>query len=780
VLCPVGAVMRLKLRAVRADLDRRCLHIATSRTDSRRRRGSALLRWTRRWNARAWLGARRICDRCRCIGGCCPRWLPVALMSGASRRSGLVRACLLLAGALAASATLAGSASAQSSSPVLPEGETAAQAASDVAAGTETGTEAEVTAGDLYAVLVGAGVSTATAEAYVIANLPNGALSLPGAAGWEAYGAAVASGEATAGAAVAGDVAAEGVAAAADTGVIAGGLSAVGAALTDAAVATAAGAAVATAGLGVAIGTGIDYLLGDFSSSDPSVPAGDGNDWDAEAVRRGWAPKPTTGGAACPSGHGSTGYWNVGEDSSAITSGGGNSDMEGLVFSPVMQVPCSEAGVFELQYQQNVATPAVSANGWVEAWDYSVAGNCDQLAADGPDPGTPAATGGTANSPTAGYYLYPWTAIAQHGWTWLKSPALASCGGSTTGSYAAARAIEPFSAVKLSAPKTSCPSGDTCTPIADNPSTSWTLNPSTLATELGGPQSAGLNQYFTSQAGGTTSSGSPVLEPGTIPIPSCAGDSYGVCTSTLTGDGFTGTLTEVTLPGTSQVNSDGAGNVVTTSPTPGTTVDPSLPLTIDVNPNPLWVDLPAPASGETASAYQSQLAADGVTGTITITQVSDENESATAGPDGVVGVEATSTGASVATGTLVSPTAPLTILENPVDAPAAGTVATPSAGAACGLTPPSASANFTPITNANLGEVFPFSVIPWISNLFGSAPSTEEPPLTLSVFGTSIDVWSPLGSTFDPVFAAIRLALEVCLWVGAMWLLYRRVLGWGE
>lgn len=218
---------------------------------------------------------------------------------------------------------------------------------------------------------------------------------------------------------------------------------------------------------------------------------------------------------------------------------------------------------------------------------------------------------------------------------------------------------------------------------------------------------------------------------------------------------------EVPEPGTTTTT-----NPTTTTTTPTTTTGPTV--TGDL------LEIPPPFPNELSTHYQTRLETIGFTN-VTIQDVSSVNEIATQDPNTALGVTMPD-GSLAGSGTETQADTPLKIDSNPEGSPALGTIPTVPASS-CGLTPPSASVDFGPITGLNFGSVFPFSVIPWLQGIVGSVPAGQRPDVSFNVFGTQIDTSSYYGSVSDAVFGVIRSVIEVLLWLSVGWVLYRRIIG---
>jgi hypothetical protein len=402
---------------------------------------------------------------------------------------------------------------------------------------------------------------------------------------------------------------------------------------------------------------------------------------------------------------------------------------------------------------------------------------------------------GLIGLPPPGPVVSPYTWPVEHGWSHTEDSFFGTCSGGAPGPAAAPAlytgtfdptktnmdqvlSFEAVSALKRTLARPGCAStgASSCTNLGAQPAPSaMDKTAGSLASELAQGRFADLQLLLDSRlnlpppstgpgSGGPTNT--PATLPGLVTVPNCVGVTLTACEGLLSNAGF-GSTAVTTLTDAQADVTKPAGNVVYTTPASGTGADVSTQVQIFINPAPLPLTVPQLQPNELATAYQTRLQTLGFTNVV-VTVVSDTNESTSVGPNAAISV-------APAPGTQVDPATSVTVEANPSDAPPVGTAPVP--GSSCGLTAPSASVNFGPITGLTLGSVFPFSIIPWLQTAVGSAPAAQRPALSLNVFGTSVDVTHPLGSTFDPVFTAIRSVLEVLLWLSAGWVLYRRILG---
>jgi len=273
-------------------------------------------------------------------------------------------------------------------------------------------------------------------------------------------------------------------------------------------------------------------------------------------------------------------------------------------------------------------------------------------------------------------------------------------------------------------------------------------------------------RQFLNHAIGVQSGGSTTPAPGTVAVPSgCVGATPAVCKTLLQQAGFTAAPAETTLTPAQADLTKPAGAVVTTAPAAGTYVDTGTVVTLDENPTPLPLAIPAPLSGgETYSAYIARLRTLGFVGTINEVDVPESQIDTSVGPQDVVQT-------NPAEGTQVAPSTQITVEANPSDAPpATGSGSAPVGPTLPGIMLPGAP---TPCT------VFPFGVPCWLKNQLGSFVSaTPQAPSfsigTPALFGGgSIDVNldHPFGADLSSIMAVVRVVLLAVSMIGlVVWL----------
>lgn len=197
---------------------------------------------------------------------------------------------------------------------------------------------------------------------------------------------------------------------------------------------------------------------------------------------------------------------------------------------------------------------------------------------------------------------------------------------------------------------------------------------------------------------------------------------------------------------------------------------------LDLTESPIGTDpkvtIPQPRTGETAAAYNQRLQELGLNSAIR-QRASGDNDP-TVGPDGITKITP-SAGEKVTTGTAVE------VETNPSDAPAPGTGGggTPGGGSApqCGLSPPAARVDLSPLSRLDARGRFPLSLLTWVTGTVGGLAGERVPPeFQVSVWGQSAGSQQWWGLV-DPIFVLLRGLFVVVLWVGVVWWLYERTLG---
>jgi hypothetical protein len=278
-------------------------------------------------------------------------------------------------------------------------------------------------------------------------------------------------------------------------------------------------------------------------------------------------------------------------------------------------------------------------------------------------------------------------------------------------------------------------------------------------------------------------------------MPDCVGAVVAVCTSALDAAGLTGSrvFTDLGLAGADVTKP--AGAVVTQSSAFGSSVTKALPLTFTRNPTTMPLLLPQPLITETYDQYITRLQTLGYVGVASFNQLSDLAAEPQLGPDAPVRIRVTTTtGAQVlspfawpSTPPRINPSSSITVDRNPATMPApAGALPPP------GTSPPAGGIDFTPITGLSLGCKFPFGFITCyakqVTDWFRVDPVAPEFVFHFPQIG-AVDI--PGGGVYDVdlgnvgvgdqslshYMALLRGLISAALWIGAVWVLATRFLG---
>jgi hypothetical protein len=219
-----------------------------------------------------------------------------------------------------------------------------------------------------------------------------------------------------------------------------------------------------------------------------------------------------------------------------------------------------------------------------------------------------------------------------------------------------------------------------------------------------------------------------------------------------------------------------AESVLRQSPVGGSVVETAVSVTVEENPSPAAMPLflPKPEPGENATHYKERVEREGWT---KVTTHIDTEPSTEVSPGDVTKVDPDPE-ARLDPSTEPKTKTEVVIHVQPEASPEPGLP--PGAGFSspgCGLTPPTASINLTPVTSHSFGSVFPFSVLTWLSGTFsGIAESPREPHAVLHVFGSEVET----GNGFAPlatVFTLVRDTIAAFMWLGVAWFLWNRTIG---
>jgi hypothetical protein len=290
--------------------------------------------------------------------------------------------------------------------------------------------------------------------------------------------------------------------------------------------------------------------------------------------------------------------------------------------------------------------------------------------------------------------------------------------------------------------------------------------------------------------------GAPPID-GTLTGPNCVGMlTSSACTAALTTLGHTGTV-NVNVATTATANASMAANsVISQSWTSGTPILETGTLTITVNPaaGAMPFALPAPLYGETADDYRTRLITAGLLGTATLTTLTEDTAVPQLGRSATVRVRVGTSTLTVpvptttpfpSPGTAVSPwTSPtvradsdVEIEQNPDTLPDYGAV--PGSGSDdCPC--PIGAIDFSPLSEISTGSTFPFGIFTFFGDILGHFNVTPEAPgwdftLGTSAVGEYAFNWDL--DAFSAYMAIVRSLISVALWIGAVWLLATRLLG---
>lgn len=234
-------------------------------------------------------------------------------------------------------------------------------------------------------------------------------------------------------------------------------------------------------------------------------------------------------------------------------------------------------------------------------------------------------------------------------------------------------------------------------------------------------------------------------------MPTCAGMTVAACETAITS---AAEGAHVTVPSFDELElgigqadlTKAAGAVVTTFPDGATVINSSetpATVTINFNPDPLPIELPAPGSNMTEDEWLAELEGEGYTGTVTTIVLDPNFANPNMGPDApakityidpVTGFPVIITPPAwpgAPTLPRITPTTNITIYKNPPDAPPVDDTV-PLDGGQCDTASLTCQIDWTPIENLDLGTKFPFGVPTWLSDgLSGNAPAGGCPTLSI-------------------------------------------------
>lgn len=260
-------------------------------------------------------------------------------------------------------------------------------------------------------------------------------------------------------------------------------------------------------------------------------------------------------------------------------------------------------------------------------------------------------------------------------------------------------------------------------------------------------------------------------------MPDCIGQTEGFCTTLLELAGWEGELTigEATLEESNPALAPEA--VVVQTYTPGTQLDRGVAITLTLNPNSdnMPLDLPEPLpgpEGETYTQYVTRLQELGYIGTATLEELSENLGDPERGPGDAV-TTAPHPGTRIRVGDPVIVRVNPPSWPEPPGAPGGG-----GGGPSCNC--PTNALNLDPITSQSYGDSFPFGVFTMAAGIIGAFNvSPDAPSWTFdlsNVHLTEGDYAVDL-QAFDPYMAIIRTLISWVLWIGAIWWLGTRLLG---
>jgi hypothetical protein len=335
------------------------------------------------------------------------------------------------------------------------------------------------------------------------------------------------------------------------------------------------------------------------------------------------------------------------------------------------------------------------------------------------------------------------------------------------------------------------------TPIAFTAPTAVSARAALLEDEPAAQSAAGTSAETSTGAHDAGQSVDPSWEGYPAPtasFPDCRGLTVAACNSLLQQGGWSGTVTELELDIATADLTRPAGAVVTTTPAPGANVELSTPIELERNPDPMPLLLPEPFLAETYAQYISRLQGSGYVGTSTFTELTEGSADSSLGPDAPVTVTVPAiTGQSARTMRVGQPwpgpaprIRPDTAISFTINPPGLPPLPTPTPGTPAsgpGLPP---AIDFTPITGLDFGCKFPYGFVCYaldVTEWFNVSPDAP-------VFSFDLPDVSALGTTYvtdgqyvvdlnvmDDYMALLRGLMSVALWIGTVYILATRLLG---
>jgi len=291
----------------------------------------------------------------------------------------------------------------------------------------------------------------------------------------------------------------------------------------------------------------------------------------------------------------------------------------------------------------------------------------------------------------------------------------------------------------------------------------------------------------------TVTSAAPSFSPDSdyYSMPGCLGSDQATCEAALASAGWPGTATFTTVSLSAANLSYPAGAVIT-QPYPATTSRPKTDtLTFTVNPDPLPFIIPAPGENETYDSYIARLVALGFVGVATSTELSETGMDPERGPAAVVRTQPI-------TGTRVAVDDPITVYVNPATAPGPDpsevvdpTETTPegtstSGDGIPGTTPGGCepwltnSIDLSPFNGVDASSKFPFAIFGYVAAVFEpltASPVTPEVTWPISLPGVGTFTFTADASGLDSYMSIWRTLCAIAIWIGAVWLLAKSLLG---
>jgi hypothetical protein len=291
-------------------------------------------------------------------------------------------------------------------------------------------------------------------------------------------------------------------------------------------------------------------------------------------------------------------------------------------------------------------------------------------------------------------------------------------------------------------------------------------------------------------AGGANDPSAPGAPLATVFVmPNCVGISQTACGLLLDAGGQTGARTYTTLPATTAQLDKPAGAIVDANYSAGVSLSLGTALLFHRNPDVMPMVLPQPLHAETYAAYVARLRTLGWLGTAVLNTVPDTDADTTLGPDALLRTHVTTV--DTLTRTLgagvpadypstapprIAVDAPITFDANSSDIPPVGA----GGGGSCTCPP----IDLSPLSAAHPSTKFPFGVFAYFSTVLGWLNVSPEAPsfdihISAAIGGHSMPNYAGNLSFLDSYMAIVRTLMSFALWVGAIWFVATRMLGFG-